>query len=147
MKPQELRIGNIVAINNPKSHPFIVGVALRVTGIHENSNGYVVNLEHINKEPDTYYESYCQKIEFVEPIPITEELLLKCGFVKADGFYYTCRCPFTLWSDPFDGSYNALSGTDYIAREINYLQQLQNLYFILTNKELKAQFEEHNINK
>lgn len=76
-------------------------------------------------------------ISDLKPIELTEEILLKCGFVR-DGNtgYYTCeKVGFTI----------NLSGTiGYRAciwsnKHINHLHQLQNLYFALTGKELEIE--------
>jgi hypothetical protein len=69
-----------------------------------------------------------------QPIPLTEEILLKCGFVK-DGRWFCLH--FGFYSI---GIANDESGFNYVwddgFRTIKYLHQLQNLYFALTNEEL-----------
>lgn len=143
MKAIELRLGNIVSINNKEQHPNLIGVPLRVTSIHPSIglNGGITHgvcLEEVERKTNQFYGYWSQLIQFIEPIPITEELILKCGFVKAGGFYYTYNCSFTLNYDKFDdGSYNATSQCNNIARGIKHLHQLQNLYFALNGKELE----------
>lgn len=141
MEANELRIGNWVTVDNPQCYPELKNKPVRVRGI-----GVALGLDDkwtygiCISTDDIRYSGISQFIHFVIPIPLTEGLLLKCGFVKADCFYYTYRCSFTLWYDNFnDGSYNALSGTNHIARNIKYLHQLQNLYYALTGKELEVQ--------
>lgn len=74
------------------------------------------------------------------PIPLTEEWLLKFGFEKLtdsrDGFNnssytYTKGISFIVH---FDGV--RLSTNFWIGNEKKYVHQLQNLYFALTNTEL-----------
>ena len=85
-----------------------------------------------------------------EPIPLTEDILLKCGFSKVIGsinekyrkdvgaFYFQ----IVLMND--NKSYNVRlsnhrveEGTDIVGIGIiHHLHQLQNLYFALTNQEL-----------
>lgn len=79
----------------------------------------------------------------VLPIPLTTEILLKCGFdtdkitfwiyysIKGTVSYLSLTCDY-LWL--YD---NQLSNIDkYPRREIRYLHQLQNLFYALTQKEL-----------
>lgn len=88
-------------------------------------------------EPDT------NVIKMYEPIPLTEEILLKCGFEKrqeSEAFYY-----FGYGENPMtrdwmlclkyfkdDNKFFYLNG--YF--KIIYVHQIQNLYFALTNEEL-----------
>lgn len=70
----------------------------------------------------------------IKPIPLTEELLLKCGFEISKYFKKTffSNCIYVYKQDSFFW-YDTLN--DSI--EIKFLHQLQNLYFILTGKELE----------
>ena len=70
-------------------------------------------------------------INLIKPIPLTEEWLLKFGFIKSVVFYMKGAmniefidngCLFGL-----DGEYEVF---------IQHVHQLQNLYFALTNEEL-----------
>ena len=68
-----------------------------------------------------------------KPIPLTEEWLLKFGFLKCDnGSFY-----ISFWGR--DYYYNdctlTMRGVN-IQSKIEYVHQLQNLYFALTNEEL-----------
>lgn len=78
------------------------------------------------------------KEEFFEPIPLTPEILIGCGFKKApiaentfaiDSFFYDVETLSFCWDDE--------SITHWESIDIKYLHQLQNLYFALTNKELE----------
>ena len=77
-----------------------------------------------------------------EPIPLTEEWLLRLGFVKKDNPNNT---PSWIWKK--DGEvwfYQTWIGRDIFIKnffptnqkQINYVHQLQNLYFALTGEEL-----------
>jgi hypothetical protein len=72
---------------------------------------------------------------FFEPIPITEEWLLKFGFKKSDhdsGGYKWHNGMFYILELAKDAFY-----CDYILIfSIHYIHQLQNLYLSLTQKEL-----------
>ena len=80
-------------------------------------------------------------IEF-EPIPLTEEILLKCGF-EFDIFYQklTNGTMCIYWCDKICLLSWCKSHRDDILRHEypKYLHQLQNLYFALTNEELQIE--------
>jgi hypothetical protein len=68
-----------------------------------------------------------------EPIPLTEEILLKCGFV-CDGDYYVNG----NWLIEFDEENMSEFLIDNTAIVIKHLHQLQNLYFALTGEDLNG---------
>lgn len=117
MRPNELRIGNLVKYSD--------GSFFKVVGIHEFGLDVEDNIE-------TTYMEY----ENFEPIPLTEEILLKCGFTflpQGDEVYqqiFTYN-GFDIWMHDDGFCHDYLCGGD-----IKHLHQLQNLYFALTNEEL-----------
>jgi hypothetical protein len=74
------------------------------------------------------------------PIPLTEEILLKCGFEKPKFSY-----DFGKLSIVLRGVHGYKNGRTYfnswciIEKQIEYIHQLQNLYFALTGEELKIE--------
>lgn len=71
-----------------------------------------------------------------KPIPLTEEILLKCGFRKSkSGMYLFDKFSFDLSDFEFgvESDYYYLT----ISENLKYLHQLQNLYFALTGQELE----------
>jgi hypothetical protein len=117
IKENELRIGNLVGYD-----------------------GRVFEIDTIAKEFPTL-----NTIEFgigvvdwmnVNPIPLTEEWLLKFGFIKHvnQSIWYTLN-KVDVWF--FDGKY-----VNDIDVEIKYVNQLQNLYWCLTGEELKLDHNE-----
>ena len=90
-------------------------------------------------------------INFIDPIPLTEDILLKCGFVEK-GVTFNTKINFTRCclfkvnsSNNYNNNENEFSVTLYqhhnsieIAR-IKYLHQLQNLFFALTGEELNIE--------
>lgn len=152
MKASELRIGNLVMIKNDLL-PETNGEIYSVYGINERydkefpDSTSTVSLRHESRNT-IYIRTYSQFDEFVEPIPLTKEWLLKFGFGKKEypsgvvwhiGFNnLTHGYLFDLvWLEspelinapnlPFykNGRYT-----------IYYVHQLQNLYFALTGEEL-----------
>jgi len=148
----ELRIGNLVNVENYKYHPKLKNIPLCVSGINptlglDQEPSYSISLEHINQKPNTYYVSYSQLIWFIKPIPLTEEWLLKFGFGPS---------PFCVHGD-FQKGYilvRKVNNGDFKNKDLQwtcelntetdwvdlvkmpYVHQLQNLFFALTGEEL-----------
>lgn len=91
------------------------------------TNGKIETIKHL-------YEDFGM---FVAPIPLTEEWLTKLGFERKQypgNYYYWLQyrgIEFTAFS-PF----NQVE-TDNLEATIEYVHQLQNLYFALTGEELE----------
>ena len=78
----------------------------------------------------------------LEPIPLTEEILLKCGFEKsAWDNYSTFRNMFCSEGCVVISLEHSCIEIGDLMLDINikHLHQLQNLYFELTNKELEIE--------
>ena len=121
MEARELRIGNWVAREN-------------------QPEGFII---------DSWSFSVCEKSpEKYKPIPLTEEWLLKLGFTECSNLIHTT---FDVWvidnymphffilklKDVF--YFNLEPKNNYLSswgNPINYVHQLQNLYFALTGEEL-----------
>lgn len=89
---------------------------------------------------DILYESDGVK---VQPVPITPEILGKCGFEKDNNdMENEDYCEWHQKDFPVIGElcsqseYKYLFDTETDTLRIYYLHQLQNLYFALTNEEL-----------
>ncbi len=76
----------------------------------------------------------------LQPIPLTPELLEKCGFKSNHPTYYYIpiedNCLHVYYSNNGLYGYNVKYMHAYLG-EIKYLHQLQNLYFALTGEELE----------
>lgn len=75
-----------------------------------------------------------------EPIPLTPDILEKCGAVKEEGEWQFKVAIGALWiSFRFNAShcYSGLGGI-YLGDQIQYVHQLQNLKFALTGTELEV---------
>lgn len=131
MKANELRVGNYVDY---------IGEVVTIIG---------VTAEHpfINRITIDYLE-----YEEILPIPLTEEILLKCGFEECTDYYFDGKSMFfydihkSLENSEFYIYFNEnnkiclsiMEEEDIISKSLNiqHLHQLQNLYFALTNEEL-----------
>jgi hypothetical protein len=147
MKPQELRIGNYVYYEHT-THI--------VSGVHGNK---VYSWWVKDGEPVIEYEAkdisgtqvenpYMDVVSQYEPIPLTEEILLKCGFEHSNkglnyGIFFVKDIDesdeFYLRPSFEGGFYWGFNNHNELkdVKNILYLHQLQNLYFTLTGEELK----------
>jgi hypothetical protein len=124
MKTTDLRIGNLVL-----------------------SKGVPVQIEEIMWETVRYCFGEFP-IDYVEPIPITEDWLWRLGFERREGLFRLSK----YWVEfrNFDrvgvkilfGCFqnNKIYITDTLVYT-EYVHQLQNIYFALTGKELQSQFD------
>ncbi len=105
------------------------------------STNQIVEISCINKYIGVYVNDGFSWLGFqeIKPIPLTEEILLKCGFVEIDTYddhyYYLQKCDLGL-----DRSFQPY-GIGFIP-DLKHVHQLQNLYFALTNEELKIKEDE-----
>jgi hypothetical protein len=137
MKANELRIGNWVYIPQAKTNEQI--------GVIEENGRF------LTKGYKTSYSS----IECLRPIPLTEEWLLRFGFRKKASFSdHTIHIDMTnilcLDNDNNESEFSAVSiydvdeGVWIYLESIQYVHQLQNLYFVLSREELKLKDDENN---
>jgi hypothetical protein len=119
METKELRIGNLIS---SKCHG---GLITEIFSIIDSKN------VKLGANPMALY-----KKDEIEPINLTEEILINFGFNKT-GINFELN-KFELWTNINDGNYYfryVYANKPSIL--IQYVHQLQNLYFVLTNKELK----------
>lgn len=116
MNASELRIGNFVELTceGHEDEPDLV-----IWGIED-------------------YEYYDYRMNDINPIPITEEWLVKCGFEKRiDRIIQPSEIHYVLGKFILLESVRGFVLCDIgIHIVVLYLHQLQNLYFALTNTEL-----------
>ena len=79
----------------------------------------------------------------IEPIPLTPEILEKCGLKNGNSeldrnVFYSTNKHLAQFSVNISGSFGIYVGVFIALRSVHleYLHQLQNLYFALTNEEL-----------
>lgn len=125
MKASELRIANLV-LND--------GCVCEVLSIFGGSYSHCV----LKTRQGNEINAQC---EYLSPIPLTEEWLVKFGFEKRNNawaikndakIYNSNGFQFSIWKDL---TYN----TGEISPPLEFVHQLQNLYFALTGTELQLQ--------
>lgn len=130
MKSNELRIGNIVGIEKTALHADgckYEDVVLRVEQLQKMVCGFV------GFHAMEYYKD-------LRPIPLTEEWLLRMGFEKQ--ILDSRRCYYLEYDDRETLDIYEANGFFYFLHSgltttfIKSLHQLQNLYHIVTGKEL-----------
>jgi hypothetical protein len=127
----ELRIGSWIYIPQTKTNEQI--------GVIEENGRFTTK----------DYKSSYSSIECLEPIPLTEEWLLKFGFMEFKGGISLDNEEFTLTYTHKNTDKTILlevtredewgrhQYTCIVLNHIKYVHQLQNLYFALTGKELE----------
>lgn len=146
MKASELRIGNLVDIigRSRKFHmplgavKMVGSIDLFKVTLYDPSKPFAV--QEIPTETD---------ISDLSPIPLNEEWLLKFGFEKRDNCYRLDSGAGSIVIDVSDiltailgdGVYIHSGTSDHLehgfySAHIEYIHQLQNLYFALTGEEL-----------
>lgn len=137
MKAEELRIGNYVKIDTGFGK---VVSLMSNTFCNECANDdYNITIE---MEDGTFREEEEDK---VEGISLTEEVLLTCGFeyINPDNKAIGMLSPDDGRGNRnrikyFDSNFRMILNTwDYMP--INYIHEVQNLYFAIANKELNIQ--------
>jgi hypothetical protein len=143
INPKELRIGNYVKgkyIDLSDNEP--VEVITKIIGIDSvGFSEYSVWVEDRNNNKTESYEN-------LEPITLTEEILLRLGF---NGDRYSCEYIYTdviiygeftkenisVSVNPVTGKYSFLwMNYNLLRMDVLYVHQLQNIFYSLTGKEL-----------
>ena len=145
MKVSELRIGNIVSVNDEVK-----------TRLEEED--YLINIFEVDELKGDGDISVYNKIENlyeflnideIEPIELTEYWLLKAGFsakeyksgyIGKDFASGQMTLSFVLCNQFAKGDWNdcyTFDLRDSMFKSLRYVHELQNLYFLLTNSELQ----------
>lgn len=118
MEPKELRIGNLV--NRLGIITVIRGISIDSDGmgyIHTPMSGIIT-------------------INQIETIPLTEELLVKFGFVKSHSYWRNKNISMLSFKLQRNTWFFTTGKGEGNGVALEYVHQLQNLYFALTGEEL-----------
>jgi hypothetical protein len=115
MQSKELRIGNWISHTPSKNET-------------TDANFIVSEINMFDGNTINGLES-----EDCEPIPLTEKLFLKFGFEKRDSFFEHWNFGLSIYKD---GNYFESDQLPMFIK-LQYVHQLQNLYFALTGEELE----------
>jgi len=135
MKAEDLRIGNCVTIENAKSWLDLKGIPMVVIGIDKilqplkmvafPLSKYSIRLEGIERTEYNQFE------EFIQPIEVNEEWLIKLGFIKdVDTNYRWFLLDESLTYDLDDYCIRISDSWEFGKRK--YVHELQNLIYALT---------------
>lgn len=133
MKANELKIGNLI-------HCVLLGTS-KVLELRNDG----ISICNPNNDLNAYFIPN-KDLHRIEPIPLTEEWLLRLGFIEYDRmrdlkfFNYKDNLDDRYWNICLSESeclfaFNHLTWDDSF--KIKSVNQLQNLYFALTGQELK----------
>lgn len=105
--------------------------------IYSETNEYVEVIEVMQSGLTVKFKSETTwiEIDYFEPIPLTEEILLKCGFVKnlnIDYRFHHTKIDITIDMD----DYGLQISDTWEFGSIRYIHELQNLYYALTKTEI-----------
>ena len=148
MKANELRIGNWVKIKDEIfEEGYLTGYDIyttnefQITGFNDGSSMKDCKVICFYEIPGKLFggtiHSGCRDLD-IEPIPLTEEWLLKFGFEKTS-LHYLKKDGIIIQSE--DNYFECFLGS--IVVKLQWLHQLQNLYFALTGEELKIKEDEN----
>src|SRR5690606_20711074 len=115
-------------------------IELRMGNIALNSSNEAVTVREISNTLVKTTPDDIHLISELKPIPLTEEILLKCGFEKHGNFYYIKSFKSIYISRPWLEANHLLLktlGGECISK-VKHLHQLQNLYFALCGEELEV---------
>lgn len=121
IQAKELRIGNYLYYRDKESFLEVVSLGSRFETINERGLLYGSD-----------------DIEEYKPIPLTEEILLKCGFEYSSKDWLELKYKNLIFNTDRSVNMSVVylnTCNDWL--EIKHLHQLQNLYFALTGKELE----------
>jgi len=135
MKSTELRIGNYIQVNNGSNYTGIGTVATMSNTGEENDVAYY--------DDNGLYEY--TDLRLFEPIPLTEDWLLKFGFEreKTDNYMYKIIEDETRFAVYLNGDFMLGYSYEWGGKDkcLKHVHQLQNLYFALTGEELTIKEE------
>lgn len=123
MKANELRLGNWVNVQPHAKYAQII----EIKSVRPDNRDFVrISSPYLDTQ-------FSVEISQVEPIPLTEEILIKAGFKEEyDGWVFGKTIFITKDDDGWH-----VGNFGFFINSIQYLHDLQNLIFALTGEEIK----------
>jgi len=148
MKIQDLRVSNYLTVNPNSPWKELVGQTVEVTGLqcrndkHFPDSNFIIEFEYQSQV--LAFSNFSQFDEFMSPIPLTEEWLVKFGFNQktyfdTDGceYYEFKNGSFKIYNSEYSEEFHVdFNVSDGCSVHVKTVHQLQNLYFALTGEEL-----------
>ena len=144
MKLEDLRINNIVQPVDSDQNTDLDKYSVCIQGIDNNSmwGDSILISDTVNKSTRDVL------LKQVKPILITKEVLLKCGFERFS-INFTCSIKDLKTTVAYKKDnivYDISTKKCWVGftelSHIKYLHQLQNLYYMVENKELEIEMKE-----
>jgi len=153
MKAIEVRVGNYAKVDNPKSWSDLKDKTMIVCCIEQfrKNEDAIIGLNYLNESFNITFPMVSQYDKYIKPIPLTEEWLVKLGFEvnKCLGREYywidltkdqSTYIYYHFKDGVCVGNGISVSGSEEYERtyfvDLQYVHQLQNLYFALKANEL-----------
>lgn len=144
MEPSELRINNLVTVTNGTRMPLSTVFKIVTIKLFQVD---LVRHDQIPAQVETFFQKNYYELT---PIPLTEDWLLKFGFIVEDTSTYSpgYEKPYRVYRK-LQFTYNGIQQAWWYNGQVLYLQpqhvhQLQNLYFALTGEDLKLNSHDDN---
>lgn len=140
IQANELRIGNYVTVKDRTNETYFV------EQISKDRAWLNFSEKMHDGKSYSWKELLDTPIDFIQPIALTEEILLKCGFETTDNWW------FKLKIETEDEFYINISPKERLAHfilrhitvseivNLDHLHWLQNAYFFFVGKELEIKF-------
>lgn len=137
MKAEELRIGAIV------QYKWFEKPSFRKTIIHREQVS-VLAIDGENKrvliKPKQHRKNQTWvSLEKIQPIPLSEEVLLKCGAILHGIEYIIKASALPIKIRFHSGIAYCETGNIYLGDRIKYLHELQNLIYALCGREMESE--------
>lgn len=127
METSELRLGNWIEFRPDHTHR-------RYIDVSQINKGSIGNKTTLYETSDPRYPLEMKELfsQYLFPIPLTVEIIQKCGFEVHNNGIKTYYNPLM----ELDHDFNLMNYESNV--RIRFVHQLQNIYFALTNQELEV---------
>ena len=137
IRPEELRIGNYF-LTDERELAILTGMSPLGHLVRCDTEDGCELLHDIVKYDGSIDKGWEVESKYCEPIPITEGILLRCGFENPAYSFIGEIFHLTEWDDyPLNWCVAMNKNNAIVVHKLKYLHQLQNLFFALTGKELE----------